>query len=126
MPAMARSQRKLKRRKRKPTVVCPFCEALLPEPTPQEAVFSSGAIGGECACGAVFCVDETGRQGGVALLDAQALACDGDLERAMALDVKNQAEVQTRPWMPLGASQISRPRGPAYGDPQVWILMLKK
>lgn len=122
---MARSNRKLKRGRRKPMVECPFCQALLPEPEPQPQAFSGDALGGRCDCGAVFCIDETGRQGGVALLDAQALACDGDLDRAMALDVTARAQVQTRPWVPLGASKLSRPRGPAYGDPQVWILKLK-
>jgi len=111
---------------RKPSIQCPFCGQLLPEPVLQEGVFSGGgALGGHCACGAVFCVDETGRQGGVALLDAQALAFDGDLDRAMALDVSARAQVETRPWAPLGASKLSRPRGPAYGDPHVWILKLK-
>ncbi len=123
---MALKKRKPGNRKRKPTVECPFCQALLPEPEHQDQVFSGGgALGGKCACGAVFCVDETGRQGGVALLDAQALACDGDLDRALALDVQAQAQVETRPWVPLGASKLRRPRGPAYGDPHVWILKLK-
>jgi hypothetical protein len=123
---MPTPKKPLDRRKRKPSVQCPFCGGTLPDPEPLHQVFSAGgALGGRCVCGAVFCVDETGRQGGVALLDAQALACNGDLERAMALDVSAQAQVVTRPWVLLGAHRVSRPRGPAYGDPHVWILKLK-
>jgi len=57
-----------------------------------------GCLAGRCACGAVYAVDETGRLGGQALLDAQAVLCDGDLRLAMKLESGRQVDVQSRPF----------------------------
>jgi hypothetical protein len=80
-----------------PRVGCPFCLEWLPPPKQIDNVFSpEGCSGGHCACGAVFVVDETGRLGGQALLDAQALLCAGDMTRALALDASKDIEVKNR------------------------------
>jgi hypothetical protein len=62
------------------------------------AVFSpEGCLAERCSCGAAYAVDETGRLGGQALLDAQAVLCDGDLQRAMTLDSGRQLDVRSQP-----------------------------
>jgi hypothetical protein len=60
---------------------CPFCGAALPRPKPRPNT-PSLLPGGRCACGAVFVVDPTGRNGGNALLEALADACGGDRDRS--------------------------------------------
>jgi len=98
---------------------CPFCWEWLPTAEKLTTVFSSDSRGGRCPCGAVFVVDETGRLGGQALLDALALACDGDLDRAVKLDSKRDYEVKTRP---LGPERLAD-HSPAA--PKVWAVKLK-
>jgi hypothetical protein len=56
-----------------------------------------GCLAERCSCGAVYAVDETGRLGGQALLDAQAVLCDGDLQLAMTLETGKQVDVRPRP-----------------------------
>jgi hypothetical protein len=56
-----------------------------------------GCLAGRCSCGAVYAVDETGRLGGEALLDAQAVLCDGDLKLAMTLETGKQVDVHSKP-----------------------------
>lgn len=65
---------------------CPFCEARLPRPKPRPHNPISLLPGGACACGAVFVVDPTGRNGGQALLEALEDACGGDRERSLRLE----------------------------------------
>lgn len=80
--------------RRENEIRCPFCNAPVPPPVRISAVFSGeGCLGGRCACGAAYAVDETGRLGGCALLDAQAVLCDGDLDRAMKL---GSVEIEAR------------------------------
>jgi hypothetical protein len=86
------------RMRRAKQILCPFCKEKVPSPRRVKEVFTSdGCLAARCACGAVYAVDETGRLGGQALLDAQVLLCDGDLEQAMSLgsgqhvDVRSQA-----------------------------------
>jgi hypothetical protein len=108
-------------RKLKPKSIragCPFCWEWLPEAKNLTRVFSSDSRGGRCPCGAVFVVDETGRLGGQALLDALALACDGDLDRAENLDSKKDYEVKTKP---LGNDRFAD-HSPAA--PKIWAVKL--
>jgi len=90
-----------------------------------EVYSGEGALGGRCSCGAVFVLDETGRSGGQALMDAQTLACDGDLDRALKLDPKRDLEVKTK----MIREQISRSGpslpGHSYLQPKVWAIKLK-
>jgi hypothetical protein len=64
---------------------------------------SEGCLAERCSCGAVYAVDETGRLGGQALLDAQAVLCEGDLRLAMTLETGKHVDVRSRP---LGAQTI--------------------
>jgi hypothetical protein len=57
-----------------------------------------GCLAGRCSCGAAYAVDETGRLGGQALLDAQAVLCDGDLSLAMALESGRHVDVRSKPF----------------------------
>jgi len=61
------------------------------------AFTAEGCLAERCSCGAVYAVDETGRLGGQALLDAQAVLCDGDLQLAMTLETGKQVDVRSRP-----------------------------
>ena len=85
-------------------ILCPFCKAKVPKPRRVMTVFTAeGCLAERCSCGAVYAVDETGRLGGQALLDAQAVLCDGDLRLAMTLETGHQVDVRSRP---LGAQTI--------------------
>jgi hypothetical protein len=101
-------------RMRKATkVLCPFCKEGIPAPGRVMTVFSpEGCLAERCSCGAVYAVDETGRQGGQALLDAQAVLCDGDLHLAMTLESGKQVDVRSRPCptqkIRVGASRFKR------------------
>ena len=61
---------------------CSFCRKGLPRPEPREHSTISLLPGGRCSCGAVFVVDPTGRNGGVALLEALEDAAGGDRDKA--------------------------------------------
>jgi hypothetical protein len=85
-------------------ILCPFCRAKVPAPRRVRTVFTAeGCLAERCSCGAVYAVDETGRLGGQALLDAQAVLCEGDLRLAMTLETGKQVDVRSRP---LGAQTI--------------------
>lgn len=90
-------------------------------------VFSGeGCIGGKCQCGAVFVIDEAGRFGGQALMDAQALLCEGDLDRAMKLDSKQDLEVRTRPITETERHYGDRFQPHGHAAPKVWALKLRE
>ena len=100
---------------------CPFCDERLPAPAVLTQVFSQDGRGGRCACGACFVVDETGRLGGIALLDAQAIACDGDLDRAQKL-APDELEVASAPLAPSGRSFGSPAQRGSPTEPKVWAV----
>lgn len=79
-------------------LLCPFCKEGVPPPGRVMAVFTPcGCLAGRCSCGAVYAVDETGHLGGQALLDAQAVLCDGNLDLAMTLESGKHVEVRSQP-----------------------------
>gem|GEM_PF-4376416 len=105
---------------------CGFCWELLPRPEVRHDAFTGdGCLGGRCECGAVFVVDETGREGGLARLDALALVCGGDLERATQLDADREVDFKTRDLS--GRSESGGGRAIAQGQmsPLVWFARLK-
>jgi hypothetical protein len=122
---------KKKRKKRSPRGVsrignlqvgCAFCWEPLPLPQVEREVFTGdGCLGGRCACGAVFVVDETGREGGLAQLDVLALLCDGDLDRAIRLDAAREVEFKTRD-LDGGVGRYGR-RAPVRGQlpAKIWF-----
>jgi hypothetical protein len=94
-------------------ILCPFCEENVPAPSRVMTVFTpDGCLAGRCSCGAAYAVDETGRLGGQALLDAQAVLCDGDLNLAMTLESGKQVDAQSQPCSSKaildGASRFNR------------------
>ncbi len=100
-------------------VGCPFCFEWIPTPKRVADVFSpEGALGGRCECGAAFVVDETGRSGGLALMDAQTMLCDGDTVAAGTLETGVHVDVETRPYQGMGHSQ----RGRAQVGRLVWFV----
>ena len=85
------------RMRRARQILCPFCKEEVPAPRRVTAVFTpEGCLAGRCSCNAVYAVDETGRLGGQALLDAQAVLCEGDLQQAMALETGKHVDVRSR------------------------------
>jgi hypothetical protein len=109
-----------------PRIGCPFCWEWLPPARTLSDVFSAeGCQGGRCGCGAFFVLDLTGRSGGQALLDAQVLACDGDLERALKLDANRDFEVKTRGLREAAGKHGRQIAGHGYLEPKVWALKLK-
>jgi hypothetical protein len=107
-------------------VGCPFCWEWIPDPKPVFEVFSADeCLGGRCSCGAAFVIDETGHSGGQALLDAQALACDGDLDAALALSSDRDYQVETRPYQAPTRGVGRRPHGHSHMQPKVWFIKLK-
>jgi hypothetical protein len=104
---------------------CGFCWEPLPTPEVQHDVFSGeGCLGGRCACGASFVIDETGREGGRTQLDLLALLSGGDLDRALALDVAREVELKRRD-LAGGTGRHGR-RMPAQGQlpPKIWFARL--
>jgi hypothetical protein len=121
----------LRKRKKKrlktvlPDIGCPFCWEWLPKPTVQPRSFSgSECRGGRCSCGAFFVVDETGKSGGTAFLDVQALACDGDMDRAMALREGVDFELKTKGFRGESLTPSGSARGYSYMDPKLWAIRL--
>ncbi len=137
-----------------PRINCPFCSKRLPRAeTMVDLASAEGCQGGRCTCGAVFVVDDVGRFGGQALLDALTLACQGDIERALKIDAKKGFEVKTgslaeaareRRRRNLGlepkrrfeskrrnpgqsAARQGRRRSPKHGylEPKIWAVRLK-
>jgi hypothetical protein len=92
-------KRRQAKKLRSPKLVCPFCDDLLPEAEMRFDVFSGeGCQGGKCKCGAAYALDEIGRAGGQAILDAVAILVDGDLDRAMSLKADLDYQVESRPF----------------------------
>ena len=120
-----------KRKKRRtlrswlPEIGCPFCWEWLPAPKPQPATFSgSECKGGRCECGAFFVVDETGKAGGTALLDVQAVACGGDLDRAMTLTEGKDFELKKKDIMGGSRTVSGAVRGHSHMSPMLWSIRL--
>ncbi len=106
---------------------CPFCWEWLPPARKRRDVFSAdGCEGGQCQCGAFFVLDVTGRSGGQALMDAQVMACDGDLDRALKLDSNRDFEVKTRNLREAMGKHGRRVVVRGYLEPKVWALKLKR
>lgn len=106
-------------------VGCPFCWEWLPTPVARRDVFSGdGCLGGRCECGAFFVVDETGKLGGQALLDLQALACDGDLDRALRLTAGADFELKQKALADTTGQFRGRVRGKNPTGPRIWSLRL--
>ncbi len=66
---------------------CPFCGQLIDRPQPVEGDLFYEFDGGECSCGAQFCLDPTSRNGGVVMLQAMVQACHGDWDKAQNLSL---------------------------------------
>ncbi len=105
--------------RKKPPLMCPFCKELTPRPTRHMMVYSvDGARGGRCSCGAAFVCDETGKNGGMALLDVLAVALDGDLERVMELRARKDYRLAV-------VNDPGRPSSPSGVQPRIWFARLR-
>lgn len=106
--------------RRKPPIRCAFCQEVVPRPRMQEGVFSvEGCKGGRCECGAVFVLDEAGKHGGAALMDGLVMVCDGDMDRALALQAKVDYRVAAIPDPSLRSN-------PHNVSSKIWFIELKR
>ncbi len=64
---------------------CPFCRAGIAKPRKRPHMPLRQFPAGRCRCRAVFVSDLTGKNGGEALLESLALACNEDEEQAWSL-----------------------------------------
>lgn len=64
---------------------CPFCRREILQPREIKGGQWYDFTGGYCACGAVFALDPTARNGGAVLLQAMLMACGGDMDRVLSL-----------------------------------------
>ena len=120
-------RKKLRPRQTNTKIPCPFCDQIFPPFRQLDEVFTGeGCLGGLCECGAAFVVDATGKSGGQALLDAQALVCQGDLDRAIAIDSNTELEIKHVAYQ-IPASRLAgrNPRGMAL-LPKLWVVRLRK
>lgn len=119
-------RKKIRLRQNMSKIPCPFCEQILPPIKQVDNVFTGdGCQGGVCDCGAAFVADATGKSGGQALLDAQALVCEGDLDRAIAIDSKTDLEIKHVAYqMPASRLAGRNPRGMAL-LPKLWVVRLQ-
>jgi hypothetical protein len=67
---------------------CPFCRREVLPPREIKGGQWYDFPGGYCACGAVFALDPTARNGGAVLLQAMLMACKGDMERVLGLSLE--------------------------------------
>jgi len=80
---------------------------------------------GRCTCGAIFILDETGKQGGQCLLQALSQICGGDLDRGMALESGVDYELEDVSYNPRTHSLAKQTRR-RYGQPKLWFIRLLK
>ena len=126
MPIVRRKKKRARNAQTEFRLGCPFCWEWLPPPTLHLNVFSGdGCEGGQCQCGVFFVIDRTGKFGGQALLDARALACNGDLEQALALREGTDYQLKTRKLTPETATRRPVATGHSYLEPQVWVIKRK-
>ena len=64
---------------------CPFCERPLGQLEEIMTKFGNVVEGGRCDCGAAYVYDGSGHNVGDAYVDALALACDNDMDKAWAM-----------------------------------------
>ncbi|NOY52793.1 MAG: hypothetical protein GXP58_04145 [Deltaproteobacteria bacterium] len=69
-----------------PEAFCLFCRKKIAKPAKNTLRPLSDFPSGQCDCGAVYVSDLTGKNGGEAMIDALATACDNDEARAFSLE----------------------------------------
>jgi len=100
---------------------CLFCKERIGKPKKVKiAVFSiEGCKGGVCAkCGTAYVMDETGKNGGDALLDGLAIACGGDLTAATALSSDDYQVRNGIYYREMAGPGLDRP----YVTPKLWFV----
>lgn len=111
-------------RRRPPRPGCPFCFEELPRPEPLAGAYSMDEVlGGRCLeCGAWFVVDETGKSGGVAVMNLLVLLAGGDLQRALSFNRDADYQMKTVPWR--GTLGRLGDRATGQMPPQAWAARL--
>lgn len=123
--SLLHKRRPKRKRQEARTLDCPFCERQTTSPKEVFEVFSGDPVlGGACACGAGFVIDETGKAGGQTLLDALAMACAGDLDRALGLDSSRDYKVNKQAYTGSANTLGVRRACSSYVRPKVWFVKL--
>ena len=101
---------------------CPFCEAEVARPAAMDSEQGPDSPrGARCACGALYLMDATGKQGGQVLLAGLAMLCDGDVDRAMSLRTGIDYELTPMSYNPRTHSLDRAERGRRFGVPKLWF-----
>jgi len=116
-----------RRTSKQPKIYCPTCGNVVDPPRTRADGFSpDGCLGGHCACGAVYVVDETGRSGGQAVLDVLALLCDGDLDAALALESGVDYDMKPLPYVRHARMLARNWRVSPNSQKKIWFGSLRK
>lgn len=67
------------------SLVCPFCNSPVDRPAELKNGFAD-ILGGRCRCGALYAYDPSGRALGEVIMDALAILCGGDYNKALSLE----------------------------------------
>lgn len=71
---------------------CPFCNNFLSPPVDIK-IKSIEITGGICRCGAIYALDRTGHNLGEIFMDALIFLCQGDIDKAMSLNLEDYETV---------------------------------
>jgi hypothetical protein len=106
-------------------LLCPFCGARLPRPSPVEAVSYEDSEGGFCLCGAAFALDATAHNLGRAMLDAYCFVA-GSPDLALDLDPKADLdEAVVQGYDPERHHVLPPKQGRYPGTGQVYVVRLR-
>ena len=109
-------------KRREPHAACPFCEEKIPRALPRESVSTEDRFdGGACPCGAIYILDLTGKAGGVALLEALASVCDGDLDLGLKLRADVDYKLIQVPYNPRTHSLDPKRGRASFGQPMLYF-----
>ena len=123
---MDQSRQRMKKRGEAPT--CPFCQQTVARPCAVELTEIDGLAaehqGGRCACGALFLLDATGREGGQLLMDGLAALCGGDVDQALSLRADEDYALSSVGYNPRMHTTVPQTRGRSFGQPKLWFFKL--
>jgi len=71
---------------------CPFCNNFLSPPVDIK-IKSIEITGGICRCGAIYALDRGGHNLGEVFMDALIFLCQGDIDKAMSLNLEDYETV---------------------------------
>lgn len=105
-------------------LLCPFCGARVPRPGEMDVESYQSSDGARCICGAVYAVDYTSHNLGVALLDAYCYAA-GDQEKALDVDPDNDLDEAVVENYIAKSHQVAPKKSPNYAGASLYFVRLR-